>query len=112
MGDKTMEKLTTLEVEIFADTLGFTFDDAAAIIDIFYREKRAGNWRFERYTFDHVTEYIAAWEDSWSRYSTWNSMVQSEKDQGPDGYTEATLHSFINKGVFLLPSGLYILGCL
>lgn len=107
-----MKKLTRDEIQVFAACLGFTAGDAAAITDIFYREKLAGNWRLNRSALDCVNDYIEEWENSWSRYSSWTSLVQSEKDQGPDGYPEEVLHRFINKGVFLLPSGMYILGCL
>lgn len=107
-----MKKLTAAEIAIFADCLGFTPEDAAAITEIFHREKLAGNWRFSHRDLDSVDSYIELWGDHWSRYSSWTSLVQSEADQGPDGYSEWALYKYIGKAVFMLPSGMYILGCL
>ena len=83
------------QIELFAQQNGFSAQDAAEIADII-------NLLF------NSNEYSEIWDSYFSRYSSLNELIESEKDQGPYGMTENECLHQVNKSIFKLSSGLYI----
>ena len=76
-----MKKLTTKEIKVFADALGFTEAEAKEVTDLFYKIKseRPDCWQVGR-ELDTVDEYIDEWEDHWHREESWQEYYDYEKE--------------------------------
>jgi hypothetical protein len=103
-----MRKLNEVEVKEMAYNLDMTEEQAKETMETFYALKINNNFRLNHTELDTVNDYIKEYETNWYRYTSFDALVESEKEQSCYGLTEEECYEMLGEAIFKLNCGLYI----